>query len=207
MVTDSWAAKPPEDLLAAQLQAIDAWNRARETTAHGHQSHADSREQRLEAARRLDALKREQDALLRRAAEQMTHTQQLLRTARPRAVVAHRQAWFRERLETRFSYQDTDIVASVDDGAEAIAATICDQPDLLLIEELLPSVTGLEVLRRVREYASDTKVAVQTMNGASMGALLDAGATLVCSRRIPPHVMADQLLDCLFHRRSGARLV
>jgi CheY-like chemotaxis protein len=207
MVVKSWAARPPAELFSEQLKAIDSWNTAREMTAHAHRLNAESREQRLEASRRLDALRREQDALIARATEQMIVGYELLRVSSPRIVVAHRQAWFRDRLRARFDEQDAAVLASVDDGAEAVAVTICDQPDLLVIEELLPSITGLEVLKRVRQYSPKTKVAVQMVTNASTDPLLEAGATLVASRRIAPAVMADELLQCLYQSRSGQLLM
>lgn len=207
MVIEEWAPRPPVELIQQQLKAIDAWNRARATTAHAHRLLAESREQHLEVSRRLEAMRHEHVALLARATAQMVQGADLLASTEPRIVVAHRQVWFRDRVAARLAHHQVAVLASVDDGAEATAATICDQPDLLIIEELMPSVTGLEVLRRVQEYSPGTKVAVQAVNVGTEDRLLEAGAILVCSRRIPPHVLADHLLACLLEQRSGDTLL
>jgi CheY-like chemotaxis protein len=207
MVVEEWAPRAPVELLQQQLKAIDAWNQARAMAAHAHRLHAESREQHLEASRRLEAMRHEQDALLARASSQMVQGAKLLASTEPRIVIAHRQEWFRDRVAARLAHQQVAVLASVDDGAEAIAASICDQPDLLIIEELMPSVTGLEVLGRVQEYSPGTKVAVQAVNVGTADRLLEAGAVLVCSRRIPPHVLADHLLACLLERRNGDTLL
>jgi CheY-like chemotaxis protein len=207
MLVESWTARPPAELFSEQLKAIDAWNKSRVLLARALASNAESREQHLEADRRLGALRREQDALIARATEQVTLGYQMLRVSTPRIVVAHRQAWFRDRLLTRFEEQAIEVLASVEDGAEAVAVSICDQPDLLIVEELLPSISGLEVLKRVHLFCPKTKVAVQMVTSGSVVPVLQAGATLVASRRIPPVTLADELLTCLYQCRSGQTLM
>ena len=203
----TWQPRPPAQLLAEQLAAMTTWNSCRLAAEVEAIANAESRDQRVEAARRVDALKREQDALIERTHRQLAEGRPLPRTDRPRVVVAHRQQWFRAKLEQRLRSQGVEVLASVDDGAEAVAAVVCEQPDLLIVEELLPSVTGAEVLTRVQQYAPVTTVAVLTMNSTTMPELVEAGAAVVCSRRIPPDHVVDELLTCLREQRTGSCLL
>ena len=202
-----WQPRPPVQLLADQLAAIATWNSCRLAAEVEARAHAESRDQRVEAARRVDALKREQDALIGRIHRQLVEGRSWSHTDRPRVVVAHRREWFRTKVERRLRAQGVEILASLDDGAEAVAATVCEQPDLLIVEELLPSVTGTEVLRRVQQYSPVTTVAVLTMSDTTMPELVEAGATVVCSRRIPPDDVVDELLACLREQRTGSCLL
>ena len=59
------------DLMTAQLDAVDAWHRARRVAQDAIDSAALSRESRLDLSRRMEARRREQEALLRRADQQL----------------------------------------------------------------------------------------------------------------------------------------
>ena len=59
------------DLMTAQLEAVDAWHRARRASEAAAIAAAVTRESRLDLSRRMDARRREQEALLRRAEQQL----------------------------------------------------------------------------------------------------------------------------------------
>jgi two-component system response regulator RegX3 len=89
----------------------------------------------------------------------------------------------------------TTVLGVLDDGAAAVGWAVADQPDLLLLEEMLPTVPGREVVRRVREFSPSTVVAVQVGYADDVRPMLEAGAHLAVPRRVPPAELAATLLQ------------
>jgi CheY-like chemotaxis protein len=186
------------DLMTAQLAAIDAWHRARRASEAAAESIALTREMRLDASRRMEARRREQQALLARAEEQLrTSGGVLADRVRTRAVLAHRNAWLRDIVAKRLHEHGVAVVGVFEDGAEAAGTVVAEQPDLVLVEDRLPTLSGLEVVRRVRAFSPRTVVGAQVMDAGAVQLLVDAGAQAVFTRRIPPLDIADQLVACL----------
>ncbi len=192
------AGRSELDLMTAQLAAIDAWNKARRASESAADAVTLTREMRLDLSRRMEARRREQEALLARAEEQLRESGGVLAgRARTRAVLAHRNAWLRDSVAHRLEQQGIAIVGVFEDGAEAAGTIVVEQPDLVLVEDRLPTLSGVEVVRRVRAFAPDAVVGAQCLDGSGIRALVDAGAQAVFTRRIPPLDIADQLLACL----------
>jgi CheY-like chemotaxis protein len=184
--------------MTAQLHAIDAWNKARRASESAAQAVTLTREMRLDLSRRMEARRREQEALLARADAQLRQSGGVLDgRARTRAVLAHRNVWLRDTVAKRLSARGVDVVGAFEDGAEAAGTIVVEQPDLVLVEDRLPTLSGLEVIRRVRSFAPEAVVGAQCLDADGIRALVDAGAQAVFTRRIPPLEIADQLLACL----------
>lgn len=193
-------AGPPTqlDLMTAQLEAIEAWNRARRLTEGSADAARMTREARMDLSRRMEGRRREQAALIARADAQLRATGELLgRTSGTRAVLAHRDPWLREKVIDRLTSSGVTIVGEFEDGADAAGTAVAEQPDLVFVEDRLPTLTGAEVVRRVRSFSPRTVVGAQVLDSAGIGVLVDAGAQAVFTRRIPPLELADQLLLCL----------
>ena len=196
------------DLMRSQIDAIDAWHRARHAAEAVAQTALSTRESRLDVHRRLEARRREQQALLARAEEQLrTSGGVLAGRVRPRAVLAHRNPWLRDTVAGRLRDEGVDVVGLFDDGADCAGTLVVEQPDLLLVEDRLPTLTGVEVVLRARQFAPRTVVGAQALDASSVAALFDAGAQAVFTRRVPPADMVDQLLGCLDGRTAGERTV
>lgn len=86
------------------------------------------------------------------------------------------------------------VVAGTDNGADAVGLTVAEQPDLVLVEDTLSMLTGVEVIREVRRFSAETVVVAQAAHGDRVGQLLDAGASAVFTRRTPPADVALSLL-------------
>ena len=186
------------DLMRSQIDAIDAWHRARRVAEVAAQTALNTRESRLDLNRRMEARRREQQALLARAAEQLRSSGGVLSgRAKPRAVLAHRNPWLRDTVADRLRDEGIDVVGLFDDGADCAGTLVVEQPDLLLVEDRLPTLTGVEVVHRARQFAPRTVVGAQALDAGSVAALFDAGAQAVFTRRVPPADMVDQLLACL----------
>ena len=186
------------DLMTAQLDAIDAWNKARRPSESAAAGVPLTREMRLDLSRRTEARRREQEALLARAAMQLRESGGVVAgRARTRAVLAHRNGWLRDSVAKRLEERGVAVVGLFDDGAEAAGTIVAEQPDLVLVEDRLPTLSGVEVVRRVRTFAPTAVVGAQCLDGSGVRFLVDAGAQAVFTRRIPPADIADQLLECL----------
>ena len=192
------------DLVARQLAGIEAW------TAQLHDDDVDTtitmtRELRLDADRRLEARKREQQAVLARAAEHLRASGAVLSGRAPvRAVLVHRNAWLRDRVSTGLRAAGVSVVEEFEDGADAAGTIVVEQPDLVLVEDRLPTLPGLEVIRRVRRFAPSTLVGAHVLDGVGVGSALDAGAQAVFTRRTRPADIATELLRCLADPRRPA---
>jgi CheY-like chemotaxis protein len=185
------------DVLLDQLRGIDAWTRAHSLRAPGDAAAA-SRESRLDLARRMDVVTRQRQAVVDWTERQLRRSGHLLRSvAAPRAVVAHRQEWFSGRLVSGLEAGGVVVLADLANGAEALGVLVAEQPDFLVLEDKLPMVRGLELAEAAARYAPSTLVVVQVANEWEIGPFLDAGATRVYTRRIPPSDIVADLLDAL----------
>lgn len=198
---DAGWRRPEARLARDQVQGIEAWTRVHGERAAAALTAAGTREARLDLARRSDARRLEHQALMGRAHQQLVEGSRLLRSA-PVAVLAHRNSWFTGKVAERLTGRGVEVVAVVEDGASASGALVVEQPELLLVEERLPVLTGLEILQRVRDFASATVAAVQLLDSDAADRFRDAGARAVFSRRVPPAEVADALADCVFGRQE-----
>lgn len=198
---DRLPARNALDLVVEQVAGIDAWTREQRELAVSDVV-VRSREMRLDSRNRLAARKREQEAVLARAQDHLSASGSLLgRDAPVRAVVAHRSEWLRQRLSEALGEAGVVVVASSSDGADAVGAVVVEQPDLLLLEDRLATVPGLDVARRARVLAPRTLVAVHVGDAGVAEAARAAGAHLVLPRQLSPSLMSEELLRVL---RDGA---
>jgi CheY-like chemotaxis protein len=190
-------ARPDSVRLLDQLTAIDAWIGTRRATEEWAAEPV-SRELRLDRARRLDVVRRQHRALLQATERQQQEEDGFLRLApAPRAVVVHRNDWFKDKVCTRLRAAGVEVVAELSNGADAVGVVVAEQPDVLLVEDKLPMLSGLDVLREVRRFAPSTRVVAQVADDGQIGAFLEVGACTAFTRRIPPADIADAVCDLL----------
>ena len=191
----AWRPRSELDLAAQQLKAVERFHRARRMREEAAAAAARSRELRMDSARSLEVLRRQHDAVVARADAQLRASGGLLRsTVERRIVVAHRDDWLARRLEQTLEDHGVRVVARTDNGADAVGLVVAEQPDLVLVEDTLAMLPGVEVVREVRQFSPDTLVAAQAAHGGRVGQLLDAGAATVFTRQVPPHEVARSLL-------------
>jgi CheY-like chemotaxis protein len=188
------------ELLSDQLDGLTRWHHDLHRRIQAAEAVHDTREQRLDLRRRMEALQRAQDALLARADSSIDDSLELLGRAPARGVLAHRNEWLRHKLALGLEERGVAVVAELANGADALGVSVFEQPDLLIVEDRLPSMTGLEVVRSVRELAPKTLVAAQVEDEIEAAQLRDAGADAVFHRHIPPHLVVEQLIERLLHR-------
>jgi CheY-like chemotaxis protein len=186
------------DLARQQLAAIDRWHEARRATQESAESTAASREARMDLARRLDVVRTEHRAIVERTDAQLRSSVELLhRTSPRRAIVVHRNSWFMDKVATDLGLRGICVVARLSNGAEAVGAVVAEQPDLLLVEDSLPMMSGEDVVREVRTFAPLTRIGAQVAYEDRVAALLEAGAHSAYTRRVPPADVAAALAGLL----------
>lgn len=192
------AVRSDLDVARQQLAAIDRWHEARRATQQAAQSTATSREARMDLARRLAVVHAEHKAIVERTDEQLRSSVELLqRSAARRAIVVHRNAWFMDKVAADLMLHQVCVVARLTNGAEAVGAVVAEQPDLLLVEDSLPMMSGEDVVREVRTFAPLTRIGAQVAHDDRIGALLEAGAHSAFTRRVPPADVAAALAELL----------
>lgn len=191
----AWQPRSELDLAAQQLQGVQRFTRTFRVREQAAATAARSRELRMDAARSMEVLQRQHDALVARADAQLRASGRLLRsTAERRVVLAHRSDWLVTKVQSALEERGVQVVAHTDNGADAVGLVVAEQPDLVLVEETLAMVGGVEVIQEIRSFAPDTVVAAQAAHGDRVGRLLDAGASTVFTRQIPPQDVAVSLL-------------
>jgi two-component system response regulator DesR len=107
-----------------------------------------------------------------------------------RVVLVEDNAVFREFLELLFAMRpEMDVVASVGDGGDAVAAVRKHRPDVVVMDYRLPGLDGVQATAAVRAALPGVAVVILTGEVAprEVEALLDAGASECLSK--------DQELD------------
>ncbi len=109
---------------------------------------------------------------------------------RVRVVLVEDNDVFREALELLLGMRgEVDVVASVGDGAAAVAAALEHRPDVVLVDYRMPSVDGIQATTELLAKVPGLAVVALTASAdeGQREALLNAGAVL-CLRK-------DQELD------------
>lgn len=90
-----------------------------------------------------------------------------------------------------------DLLASVGDGAQALAAIQKYQPDLAILDVSMPEMTGLEVCRAVRGDASIGDVRILLLSASvdeqSQSVGIEAGADYFLAKPFSPRELAAWL--------------
>ena len=197
---DGAAVEPRSDLdlFRQQLTAIERWHEARRATQEAAQRSAASREARMDLARRLDVIRAEHRAIVARTDAQLRSSVELLqRTTTLRAIVVHRNSWFMDKVAADLGLRHIEVVAKLTNGAEAVGAVVAEQPDLLLVEDSLPMMSGEDVVREVRTFAPLTRIGAQVAYDDRIAAMLEAGAHSAYTRRVAPADVAAALAGLL----------
>ena len=193
-----WPLRSELELIDDQLRGVAAFYDDRRRRAAIPAARTVTREMQLDARRRRDVDVREQSALQAHAQRQLSESAHLLASVvRPRAVLAHRNAWLRTKVADGLRAHGVQVVAVLDDGADASGAVIMEQPELVLVEDRLTSMSGLEVLKRAQAFAPKSLVAAQLEDSSQLHRFLDAGARAVFTRRTAPADIAAEAVQCL----------
>src|SRR5438270_8590297 len=67
-------------------------------------------------------------------------------------------------LKDNFEYEGYDVTVARD-GREGLSRALADRPDLILLDIMLPKMSGLDVCRELRNQGLDTPVIMLTARG------------------------------------------
>src|SRR5712692_4023413 len=95
---------------------------------------------------------------------------------------------------------DFEVVGEAADGAQALSKALELRPDLIVLDNSMPKMTGVEVARSLHSELPDTRIVFLTLDPSIRDAALRSGATSVVLKDAPP----SQLLDAI--RRAAGRL-
>jgi two-component system, NarL family, response regulator LiaR len=132
-----------------------------------------------------------------------------------RVLIADDHAVVRQGLRTYLELQDEiEVVADVADGEAALSAVEAHQPDVVLMDLVMPGVGGVEAIRRLRELRPETRVLVLTsfLDDEKLFPAVRAGAAGYLLKDVEPaelvraiHTVADG--EALLHPAVAARLM
>ncbi len=189
------------ELTRMQLDAVDAWHRARHEAEQSGAAGPASREARMDVARRLEVLRAQHRAIIERSEQHMEASVHLLaRRMQPRAVVVHRNEWFTRKVCEGLAALGVEVVGELENGAHGVGVVVAEQPDLLVVEDTLPMVPGEDVIRQARQFSPSTIVVAQVAYEDRIPALLEAGARAAYTRRVPPDDVVSGVLELLHER-------
>ena len=61
------------------------------------------------------------------------------------------------------------VVETASDGSNALKKVEASQPDLILLDYMMPDLNGLEVLKELRKRGNDVPVVMITAHGTNLG--------------------------------------
>lgn len=74
-------------------------------------------------------------------------------------LVADDSSTVRRLVATRLAADGHDVIEATD-GEEAVALAASEQPDLIVLDKMMPKLDGFEVLRRLRENEATARIPI-----------------------------------------------
>lgn len=192
------ATLSPTERIVRQVQAVDAWIAARREREQALDVAGLTRDQRMDVAREVMALRRTHDAIKGRCARRLNAEPGPMLWPGATAVIAHRHEWFVDKLALLLDGHGVTVLARTDNGAEALGAIVAEQPDLVLAGDRLAMLPTRALLAETRLYAPTALLAVQASDQQQADALR-AAADIVYLRHHPPGLVADDLVSLRLH--------
>jgi len=108
-------------------------------------------------------------------------------------------------LKDNFEYEGYDVVVARD-GKEGISRALADKPDLILLDIMLPKISGLDVCRQLRTSGVDTPVIMLTARGQEIDKVigLETGADDYVTK---PFSIKELLARVRAHLRRASKRV
>jgi CheY-like chemotaxis protein len=166
--------------LVRQLEGLERWHavRAARLADLDLRLSASSRDERLVAGRQRDALERAHAVVEEQAGEQLRTGLQPSAGAST-LLVAHPQPWTAERLSARLGDLGMCVIAQDGNGADALGRLVAEQPDVLVVNDVLSMLSGVQLIEEARLLAPATRVVALVSGSAGFALAQEAGAHAV----------------------------
>ena len=187
--------------LIRQVEAIDAWNCARRVREHALETAHLTRQDRMDVTRQVAVLRPTQDEITDRAARGLRGEVGPMHMPQLTGVIAHRHAWFAEKVAVQLVARGVTIVGCTDNGAEALGAVVAEQPDIVLTSDRLAMISCDALLEQTRLFAPLALRTVQASDG-HQAAALKTTVDAIFLRQDPPAHVADVLMALLAERAT-----
>lgn len=108
-------------------------------------------------------------------------------------------------LRDNFEYEGYDVLVARD-GKEGLSRALADNPDVILLDIMLPKMSGLDVCRQLRSNGVDTPIIMLTARGQEVDKIigLETGADDYVTK---PFSIKELLARVRAHLRRSARHV
>lgn len=123
-----------------------------------------------------------------------------------RVLVADDHALMRMGLSTLFRTDPSlAVVGEAEDGRQAVEKTLENRPDVVVLDLMMPGLSGTDALRIIKERRPETKVVILTTFAISdsIARALDCGAEAALLKSAPN----EELLDIIHRVAAGERYV
>jgi two-component system invasion response regulator UvrY len=96
------------------------------------------------------------------------------------------------------------VVAEAADGEEAYRLYKATQPDLVIMDLTMPGISGIEAIRRIRQWDANARILVFTMhqNAGFAVQAIRAGARGYVTKTSPPETLVRAAIDILAGRTA-----
>jgi NarL family two-component system response regulator LiaR len=132
-----------------------------------------------------------------------------------RVLIADDHAVVRQGLRTFLDLQDDiEVVGEAADGEEALAAALRTDPDVVLVDLVMPRVDGGELIRRLRDEAPGARAIVLTsyVDDDRVFGVIRAGAAGYLLKDVQPQELVEAIRTvhgggALLHPKVAARVL
>jgi DNA-binding response OmpR family regulator len=123
--------------------------------------------------------------------------------ARKRILVVDDEPRIGKVLRIKLSLSGYDVITTTN-GAEAIELVITQEPDIMLLDILMPDVTGMDVLERVRAF-SRVPIIVFTGSSEIARSALKVGANDYIVKPFDPDLVVEKIKSVLMTSETAKR--
>jgi len=127
--------------------------------------------------------------------------------APPRVVIADDQALVRGGFRMILGAAGIPVVAEASDGAQAVAAVLEHQPDVMLMDIRMPGMDGLDATRRILGLPAGAGCRIIILTTFDLDQYVYAALTAGASGFLLKDVSPEQLVDAVRTVRSGDALL
>jgi CheY-like chemotaxis protein len=124
----------------------------------------------------------------------------------PRVLVVDDERETRDLVRAMLEEEGILVVGEAANGTEAVAATHALDPDVVLMDHRMPSVSGIEATRRIKASDPYVQVIVLTIHDdAALEGAEDAGAYCYLVKGCPSALVREMIIRAWYLKRYAER--